>query len=158
MAEGDNKLGETWVERMPEVQARRRQTACLFSEHGDGESWAAVPGGLEELYERGLVAIEPQGARVLIRGVLEADARESGLWTPMLNPRDAIVFEVLALGPGCPKFFGEHGYTDEQRIKPGDFVWVLSTVTDRMANKSRDCRLWTVDIAYCPSRVTPIVK
>lgn len=148
-------VGSTWVEGVPDLKERRRDDALHFTEDRGGAQ-RPYEGGLEEMLERGLCTLEPQGKRILLRGILPEDAISTGLTQLAYDSRRMILEKVLAVGPGCERYFEDNDYTDAQKIKPGDFVWVLSTVADRLSSRDKSCRLWTVPIKWVAARA--IVK
>lgn len=145
-------VGATWV--TPELRAERRADVAPFIDPANG---SAYRGGLDEMVAKGLAIIEPQGARVLVRALIPEDFADSALWQPEYDARSAIMYKVLAVGPGCARWWKKQGYTPEQYLKPGDFTHILTTVADRLSSRNKTVRQWTVKAKYIAGRVV-IVK
>lgn len=153
-------VGRTWVDDVPGLAEKRREVArhfvdCKRETSGDVETTRYEPfrGQLEELFERGIVGIEPLADRVLVRAVLPTDASGGGVQMLTQDSRRLILQQVVAVGPGCAKWFEENGHPADY-LAPGDFVWVLVTVADRLATKDKSVRLMTVRASYIASKIT----
>lgn len=143
---------DSWVTE--ELRSKRQAAARLFAEDRDGVH-RLYRGGIEEMAELGIVELEPLGDRVLTVALLGQDALGGGVLQPEYNSREAIAHRVVALGVGVKKWFDDHGYTDEQRLKPGDLVAILATVSDRVSATDKTCRYWTTRIEHIGSRIKP---
>lgn len=145
-----------------ELRERRRGVARKFMKEAVTElpgghtvsQFRQFDGGLEEMLELGLIDIKPMADRVLLRVVLPSDgaAAESagGIHVGEQDLRQFILQQVVAVGPGCAAFWDAH---KQEHLQPGDFVWVLSTVADRMSTKDWKTRLMTVRAEYIASKV-----
>jgi hypothetical protein len=145
-------VGKTWV--TDDLRARRRADALLFTELVDGQR-RKYEGEIQEMIERGVVEVQPEADRVLTCAVLAGDAHDTKLWQPEYDSRDAVAHRVLAIGPGVRAFEDRHGYSEAERLKVGDYVWILATVADRMSARDKTCRLWTTRREHISLRFTP---
>ncbi len=136
MADDAKAAGTTSAWVTPELAERRRAAAAPFK---------AATGEIEELSETGAVDLVPLGKRVLCRAVLAEDAYAAFVHVPY-DARKAIVHEVIALGDGVARYWDKRQVPPQSRFAPGDLVYVLSTVADRLSKTDRACRLWTVDV------------
>lgn len=163
----NESVGRSWVDDVPGLRERRAKLSAPFvrvrvtvdDRDPDNVITAKVAqeheGGIEELHERGLVDIEPIGERLLLRGVMPEDAVDAaGVKQPDYDGRRALLHEVVALGPAAAPWLLANGYTAETMLKPGDLVWVLTTVADRLAQKNKTVRYITVPARYIGVRVT----
>jgi hypothetical protein len=153
-------LGRSWIDDVPGLKERRRDTARKFTQEkrsaaGDVEivTYEGYEGQIEEMFERGLVDVEPEGDRLLLRAVLTGDANDNVLRLAQ-DSRQLLLQEVVAVGPDCQRYWESKGYSAERMLKPGDFCWVLSTVADRLATKSKVVRLLTVRCEYVAAKIT----
>jgi hypothetical protein len=141
-------------------------------------------GDLEKLHNAGLIHLEPEGTRVLLRAILQEDASvmaigdEVGGFSIDYDARKCIAHVVEAVGPAVSKHLDEKGVPDDTREQrslwrrfrawfsgrgarerarpmPGDHVFVLSTVADRASKTSRAVRLWTVHVDDLSLRFLP---
>lgn len=167
VAKPNADLGRTWVDDIPGLRARRRATALRFCsvvtiEQPNGlppiEITSTWKGGLEEGHERGLVRLEPQGDRVLLRSIVAEDATKPGGIVPPWeqDARRLMLQEVIAVGPGCAQWYDKMGVPEPARLHAGDFCWCLSTVADRLATMDRTLRLMTVRVEYIAAKVHPL--
>lgn len=100
---------------------------------------------LESLHESGAIQLKPHGVRVLLRAILEEDAW-TGLESVAYDARQAVAHEVVALGGSVGKWYENNGVIEEDRVKVGDHVFVLSTAADRASKTDKACRLWLCHI------------
>jgi hypothetical protein len=103
-------------------------------------------GDLQALHDSGAITIRPHGERILLRAVLVEDAF-TGLARVPYDARRAIAHEVEAIGPGVRAYYDREGVPEEDRIRVGDHVFVLSTVADRASKTDNTIRLWLAHIA-----------
>lgn len=165
----NESVGRSWVDDVPGLAERRRAIAARFTirttqpadERVEGSkpitTARAYDGGLEEMLERGMIAIEPMGDRVLLRGIMPEDASDDVKQLPF-DGRRVVASELLALGVGAPEAFRRAGFTDETMPKPGQVFWVLTTVADRLASKNKTVRLMTVRAEHLGARIHLVDK
>lgn len=122
-----------WI--TPQIAEERALSAAPFKR---------AAGEIEELHETGAIDFVPLGKRILVRAVLAADAYAFAHGA--YDARQAIVHKVLALGDGVERYWNRKEVPVTHRFAPGDLVYVLSTVADRMSKTDKACRLWTVDV------------
>jgi hypothetical protein len=124
------------------AQQRRRFFAAQLYRYDD----------LAKLHEAGAIALAPQGPRVLLRAILQADAvtttmeGEFGGHALAYDARTCIAHEIVAIGGGVKKHLDDAGIPEDDRPAVGDHVFVLSTVADRASKTDRSVRLWTVHV------------
>ncbi len=82
---------------------------------------------VQELAAQGLV--QPLGPRVLVRAIHEEHASELSRGIA-LDVRDAVAFEVLALGPQVPRDYG---------LEPGAIVLHTSAASDTVDHTDSKC-------------------
>lgn len=149
----EEQIGETWV--TDALKERRRADALHFCEVGETGIARPYEGEIEQMIELGRVTVMPEGDRVLTSAVLPEDAQGGGLVQLAYDSRKALCHKVLAVGPGVKAWQDAHAYSEAERIKPGDFVWILATVSDRMSQRDKTCRLWTTRIEHIGARIIP---
>lgn len=134
MADGTVAGRARWI--TPEMRVERKSRA---------QPYFIVEGGLEELYEKKLITIRPQGCQVLLRAIVpESDCTELG--TDGYNARAAVAHEVLLMGSGCKKWMDDHAVPDGERIRIGDHCFVVSAAANRLSKNDPGTRLWSTHV------------
>lgn len=134
MADDGIQTGPKW--HTPEILERRKAAA---------RPYVGAVGELEQLHEEGKITLLPQGRRVLLRAILASDVSDLTAGVAY-DARQAVAHEIVAFGPGCPKWWDNEGIPVDKRPRVGQHCWAPSAAIDRASKTDRACRLWSCKI------------
>jgi len=131
--DGTPSVAQTWL--TPEIISGRKQRARGYADYS----------GIEEMHEKGVIAIKPQHLKVLLRAILPADAYDLAIGVAY-DARQAVAHEIVAFGPGVDEWFAALKVPPEGRPQAGQHCFVNSAAADRLSKMDKTVRLWTTHI------------